>query len=141
MKRNECLDAVVGELRAAGIRDIEYANGGKHLQVRWQVSGRSRRVVTVPVSPSDHRAVANTRADVRRLLRADGMLVIPSPAKETSPPKPDRFTELERRVGALERTLARLVQVMTDGPSVLDEERNENGSTDFLQVRPLTKGV
>ena len=33
MKRNECLDAALNELGAAGIRDVEKSFGGKHLQI------------------------------------------------------------------------------------------------------------
>jgi hypothetical protein len=46
-------------------------------------------------SPSDYRAISNTRADVRRMLRADGMLVDRAPPR----PKPlDRVSRLEQRI-------------------------------------------
>ena len=100
--RNACLDAALGELNAAGIRDVAHARGGKHLQIRWQVNGATR-FYSLPGTPSDHRSVANTRADVRRLLRADGFLVDREPAK----PQPlDRMSRLEQRVAAVELELA-----------------------------------
>jgi hypothetical protein len=34
--RNECLTAVVDELKAAGIGDYQIARGSKHLQIRWR---------------------------------------------------------------------------------------------------------
>lgn len=100
--RNECLHAALGELHAAGIRDVTHARGGKHWQIRWQVNGTTR-FYSLPGTPSDHRSIANTRADVRRLLRADGMLVDRAPAK----PRPlDRMSRLEQRVAAVELELA-----------------------------------
>jgi hypothetical protein len=56
------------------------------------VNGRPLRFYTLPGTPSDHRAEQNTRAGVRRLLREDG--------------SPDRLTQLEQRVTALEQQLA-----------------------------------
>jgi hypothetical protein len=71
--RNPCLDAALAELEAVGVRDYQLARGGKHLQLRWSVAGQLRMLV-VPVTPGDHRADRNTRAEVRRLLRHDGLL-------------------------------------------------------------------
>jgi hypothetical protein len=112
MKKNSCLQAALDELDAAGIRDIARAHGGKHLQLRWRVNGHGvERMYAVPATPSDHRAAANTRADIRRMLREDGLLVTaprlvpPVPTKQ-----PDRVALLERRVAALERTIATLTK-------------------------------
>ena len=108
MKTNPCLQAALGELEAAGIRDIETVHGGKHPQIRWRMNGHGLRVFSVPGSPSDWRSPRNVRANVRRILRADGVLP-PPPPKPPAPPKPpDRIAELERRVGALEQELERL---------------------------------
>jgi hypothetical protein len=58
---------------------------------------------TMPVTPSDHRAAANTRADIRKMLREDGFLIDREPAK----PKPlDRMGRLEQRLAAVELELA-----------------------------------
>ena len=42
--RNPCLDAALEEFEAAGVRDVQQVRGGKHLQLRWQVSGQAARV-------------------------------------------------------------------------------------------------
>ena len=96
--RNNCLDAALSELHAAGIRDVSHARGAKHWQIRWGAYGTTR-VYSLPGTPSDYRSVANVRADVRRMLREDGMLVDREPAK----PRPlDRVGRLEQRLAALE---------------------------------------
>jgi hypothetical protein len=104
--KNECLEIALRELEAVGVRDIDQAHGSKHLQLRWRVNGRDTRVYTLPCTPSDVRSSHNVRADIRRLLREDGV--------QTATPKspvvkqPDRFTLLERRVAALERDALRV---------------------------------
>jgi hypothetical protein len=77
MRRNQCLDVALAELEAVGIRNYELAHGSKHLQLRWSVGGRSMRMLTIPFSPGDWRSLWNTRSDIRRLLRLDGMLDMP----------------------------------------------------------------
>jgi hypothetical protein len=77
--RNDCLDAAVGELEQAGIRDYEVAHGGKHIQLRWHAGDHRRlRIAFIATTPSDHRSPQNTRRDVRRLLRLDNMLAVPA---------------------------------------------------------------
>ena len=103
--RNPCLEAALKELDAAGVRDVVQASGGKHVQLRWQVDGHGLRIYSLPKTASDWRAVHNTRAGIRRLLREDGMLVEPeraAPPAAPPAPKVDRITELERRLQALE---------------------------------------
>jgi hypothetical protein len=77
------------------------------------------RIYSVPCSPSDWRSPHNARAQVRRLLREDGILAAPErPASPATPPssahKPDRIAELERRVQALEN-LVRTIQSAKGG--------------------------
>jgi hypothetical protein len=62
-------DAIV-TLRKHGLTPT-VSNGGKHLKVRWVDQGR-RYTLIVPASPSDYRTRANSRAILRRLLRANG---------------------------------------------------------------------
>jgi hypothetical protein len=108
MKTNPCLQAALGELEAAGIRDVVVVPGGKHPQIRWKVNGHALRVFTVAGSPSDWRAPKNTRSDIRRALRADGVLTAPAPRPPQQPArKPDRIGDLERRVAVLEQELLR----------------------------------
>ena len=70
MKRNPCLAEVLRALDSAGVAPIVW-RGGKHVRVRWRNRQGEWRSYTVPLSPSDWRAVRNTRADLRRILRRD----------------------------------------------------------------------
>ncbi len=104
--KNECLEIALRELKAVGVRDIEQVRGGKHLQLRWRVNGHEARFYTLPCTPSDIRSSHNVRAEIRRLLREDG--VLSTTPKPPVPKQPDRFTILERRVAALERDVHQL---------------------------------
>ena len=74
MSSNSCLTAAIKELAKAGIHHPEIAHGGKHVQLRWATPRGERRVFAVPGTPSDWRSAENTRHDLRRILRDDGML-------------------------------------------------------------------
>src|SRR5215831_17692974 len=90
--RNACLDAALAELDAVGIRDYQLARGGKHLQLRWTVAGHTLRMLTIALTPSDWRSPQNTRSDLRKLLREDGLLEangVHPPVK----PKPDPWRQ------------------------------------------------
>jgi hypothetical protein len=102
--KNECLSAALQELSLAGVRDVERAYGGKHLQLRWRANG-TERMYSLPLTPSDVRSAANTRAQIRRILREDGMLLT-AERKPLAAKTPDRITLLERRVAQLEQVLA-----------------------------------
>jgi hypothetical protein len=62
--------------------------------------------MTVPGTPSDWRSAENTRHDLRRILREDGMLEETASPKTPPPRQPSRIELLERRVVELERRLA-----------------------------------
>jgi hypothetical protein len=100
--KNPCLEAALSELAKVGIRDVERSYGGKHLQIRFRING-TERMYSLPLTPSDVRSAANTRADIRRILREDGMLLM----AERKPPErmPSRIERLERRVDVLETEL------------------------------------
>jgi hypothetical protein len=107
--KNLCLAAALRELADAGVHNVIRSYGGKHIQLRWRANGRGERVYTVPVTPSDRRSHFNTRAAIRRLLRADGVITESvKPSQPVSAPPPDRFTLLEMRVRALELALEKL---------------------------------
>ena len=109
--RNPCLEIALRELEAVGIRDVEQVRGGKHWQLRWQVNEHGMRVYTIPGTPGDWRSPHNVRAEIRRMLREDGLLVTterPEPAPPSAAPKIDRVAELERRVAALEELVQSL---------------------------------
>lgn len=69
---NELLDTAVAELRAVGI-EPEVTHGGKHIRMRWDHNG-APRFHTVPLTPSDWRSPLNNKADLRAILRKDGLL-------------------------------------------------------------------
>jgi hypothetical protein len=106
--RNACLDVALRELAAAGIRDVVQAPGGKHWQIQWQANGECR-MYSLPVTPSDHRAAANTRAEIRRMLRADGFLVDqPKPVKVQPPSLQDEIRWLKAEIRNLKDRMAKL---------------------------------
>ncbi len=110
--RNPCLEIALRELEAVGIRDVERVRGGKHWQLRWQVNEHGLRIYTLSGTPSDWRSSHNVRAEIRRMLREDGLLAAPErPEGPTSAPTPklDRLAELERRMTMLE-DLVRTIQ-------------------------------
>jgi hypothetical protein len=72
MPKSECLDVVLRELRENNIKPA-VNSGGKHIAVSWYHNTESRRF-TCDISASDHRAIVNARADIRRILRRDGVL-------------------------------------------------------------------
>jgi hypothetical protein len=109
--KNPCLDAALDVLTACGIRNITRSVGSKHLQLRWRIDGHPERMVSLPVTPSDFRSAANTRAQVRHMLREDG--VITDPIRTPAPPPPTltrRVAMLEGLVATLRRELAELKQ-------------------------------
>ena len=108
---NDCLTATLDELAKVGIRAPTIARGGKHIQVRWTSPNREPRMMAVACTPSDVREAANTRRDVRRLLRRDGLL---NEASRPAAParQPSRIELLERRLAEVERRLAEDVPSM-----------------------------
>jgi hypothetical protein len=113
--RNACLDAALAELDAVGIRDYQLARGGKHLQLRWTVAG-VLRMLAIPNTASDWRSPANTRSDLRKLLRQDGLL-------ETNGASPKPAPDPEQWRKQLEELIRRLNQVPV--PDQVKAERSE----------------
>ena len=69
--RNEILKSALRELKIHGIKpDVWF--GGKHIRVAWEYQG-SPRSFTVPISASDYRSKANNKAQLKRILRQDGL--------------------------------------------------------------------
>jgi hypothetical protein len=104
------LEAALKELSLAGIRDVTQSFGSKHLQLRWQVNGSGMRLYSMAGTPSDVRAAANVRSDIRKILREDGML-LPAERRTPAPRPPDRITILERRIVDLEQRLGAMEQI------------------------------
>jgi hypothetical protein len=107
--KNACLDAATDELAAVGIRSTTVVHlGSGHTQVRWRYNGSEERFVNLASTPSDFRAPRNVRAEVRRLLKEDGLIT--DKAKVMAPVvKPGhRWAAAEGRIGLLEETIKRL---------------------------------
>lgn len=81
-RNNESLKTVLNELASVGIDDVKISEGGKHIKLKWDASGKTR-TFTVPNTSSDWRSPLNARRDLRRILREDGMIsapeVVPAP--------------------------------------------------------------
>lgn len=71
--KHEIVDVVTRELKAVGIKPtIEQTS--RHIAIRWIVAaGKEQRTIVTSCTPSDWRTRLNTRAEVRRYLRADGV--------------------------------------------------------------------
>jgi len=113
--RNACLDAALAELDAVGIRDYQLARGGKHLQLRWTAAG-VLRMLAIPNTASDWRSPANTRSDLRKILRADGLLETNGTSSKPAP-DPEQWRK------QLEELIRRLNQVPV--PVQIRAERGE----------------
>lgn len=87
----------------AGIHHPEIAHGGKHLQLRWTTPRGERRVFAVPDTPSDWRSAENTRHDLRRILRDDGMLETAA-APDFNEPTVNPYLPLEKSPAESELT-------------------------------------
>ena len=103
--RSPCTDAAIAELRAAGVYDYELVRGGKHWQAQWARKDGARRFYVLPGTPSDWRSARNVRADIRRLLKADGLISRRIRGRNNHRPVADLAQQLEE----LERTVAALV--------------------------------
>jgi hypothetical protein len=107
--RNEVVDTILKELEQHGLKPV-LLNGGKHHKIRW-VGPQGERTFVTSVSPSDVRTKLNARAQVRRMLRDDGVAlrVEPKPSilekAMAVQPAPDplgvRVAKLEAELNAL----------------------------------------
>lgn len=86
----EILQTALDELAAVGITPRK-TNGGKHIRLFWEHNGQERNM-TIPISPSDYRAAENSRSQIRRILRADGLLKEEEEATATVENLPARYT-------------------------------------------------
>jgi hypothetical protein len=63
MRKNECLDAITGELCAAGIA-YRVEQGKKHLKVNWMMNGRHEAEI-IPINGGfRYRSHKNSRANI-----------------------------------------------------------------------------
>ncbi len=83
MITNDCIEAVCAELRSVNIEPTVHT-GGKHATITWQFNGKERHY-SAPLTPSDWRAAKNSRTDIRKVLRNDGLLGDDSPEVGAAP--------------------------------------------------------
>lgn len=83
MITNDCIEAACAELRSVNIEPT-VRPAGKHAAVIWEHKGKERSYYTA-LTPSDRRAHLNVRADVRRILRQDGLLESDEALPEVGP--------------------------------------------------------
>jgi hypothetical protein len=89
------------EFELWGVKFQHCTRGSGHIELRWQVSPvKEVRTHIVAKTPSDHRWFLNERAAIRRMFRADGLVL-----KEQIVNKP--------KPGKLEKALAAPAQVIT----------------------------
>jgi hypothetical protein len=109
--KNDCLTAALAVLDEAGIRDREIAAGSKHPQIRFRINGAAALYVfSVPGTPGDHRSPANTRRDLKKMLRELGVIVVPE--RPEPPPQPVRQpSQLEIALREIEDLKKRMLAV------------------------------
>lgn len=73
MQAREIEENVIEYLNLCGLRQVGKIRRSKHTTVEWVQDG-IKRAVTFPSSPSDHRTLQNTMAQVRRMLKTTGTL-------------------------------------------------------------------
>ncbi|MCW2218749.1 hypothetical protein M2232_002281 [Bradyrhizobium japonicum] len=128
--QNELTEIAINELKAHGIRpQLRDTNGG-HIEIAWQVVPEKEvRKVVVAKTTSDWRSRMNTRADVRRLLRADNVSLKMSTDKPKKPEKlkveqalslpvevlpiPDQVAAMRGEMADLAELVVRLVKIVT----------------------------
>lgn len=116
MSGNEVTDKVLAELVEYGIKGA-VVERGKHLGVAWVWGGRTRTLFCSR-TPSDVRTWLNTRAELRRQLKADGVQpVTPEQRVRTlthalSAPKPAEAPD--SRVERLQSEVSTLLDMVSD---------------------------
>ncbi|MCK1446097.1 hypothetical protein IVB34_23295 [Bradyrhizobium sp. 2] len=128
--QNELTEIAINELKAHGIRpQLRDTNGG-HIEIAWQVvPEKDVRKIVVAKTTSDWRSRVNTRADVRRLLRADNVSLKMSTDRPKKPEKlkveqalslpvevlpiPDQVAAMRGEMADLAELVVRLVKIVT----------------------------
>lgn len=119
--KNAELAAAMFELHMVGVKP-QVERGSKHVKIRWEANGKQRTYVCGSTA-SDYRAALNVRADVRRLIRQDGLKAPENNVvsfrrimelPEVQEPLAERLARLEGEIGAL-------VDLLLDKPSTVGE--------------------
>ncbi|MHC2277344.1 hypothetical protein ACVME8_003955 [Bradyrhizobium diazoefficiens] len=113
---------LLNELKLHGVKGLTRDTNGGHIEIAWQVVPEKEvRRVFVAKTASDWRARMNTRAEVRKLLRADNVVLKaqnekpqkPKPlAKALELPQPDTVVPMPDQMKALRGELADLTELV-----------------------------
>lgn len=88
---NELTEIALNELKLHGVKGQTRDTNGGHIEIAWQVVPEKEvRRVIVAKTASDWRARMNTRAEVRKLLRADNVTL---KSQNDKPEKPKPLTK------------------------------------------------
>lgn len=138
MSMNPILNHAIFQLAEVGIRKPKVWKGGKHYRISWEHHGEYR-TLTVPLSPGDYRSQKNNAAQLKRILRADGLLK-KEPIKERGSvlDKPVTINnmngiplvppELIKRIEALEKDMVAMLDLIL-------EERNKQATPPVKVIR------
>ncbi|MGY8677285.1 hypothetical protein Q2941_05635 [Bradyrhizobium sp. UFLA05-153] len=134
---NELTEIALNELKLHGVKGHTRDTNGGHIEIAWQVVPEKEvRRVFVAKTASDWRARMNTRAEVRKLLRADNVTLKSQNEKQPQKPKPltkalelpqpdaviplpDQFKALRGEVADLTELVLRLTKIATGMREVL----------------------
>ncbi|MEY9235431.1 hypothetical protein ABIF78_007754 [Bradyrhizobium japonicum] len=128
--RNELTDIAMDELKAHGVRGHLRDTNGGHIEISWQVVPEKEvRRIIVAKTTSDWRSRMNTRAEVRRHLRADNVTLKMTQAKPKKAatlkieqalslpqeiiPIPDQVAAVRSEIGDLAELVMRLTKIVT----------------------------
>jgi Rha family phage regulatory protein len=84
--KNPCVEAAMVELTACGITPL-VRHTGKHVALVWSRGDGVERTFVTSATPSDFRAPLNSRTEIRRMLREDGLIVTESAALAGDKPR------------------------------------------------------
>lgn len=124
---NELQQIAMNELKLHGIKPTMRPNGSGHIEIVWRaVPEKQERVVVVARTPGDWRARMNTRAEVRRYLKADNVQLVVQNKPRTKAkaqlqdainlpaeiiPIPDQLTALRGEIADLSEMLIKVLKV------------------------------
>ncbi len=104
---------LVRELTRFGINPHMEQTNGNHVRIEWEIGGKAQSILTAN-SPSDHRAILNARARIRRQLRAAG--VYHHQQRHARPSETEDAYTLAERVEQLELDVITLLDMIQQGP-------------------------
>ena len=109
--------AVATEIERYGVKPVIEPTKNGHIRFRWQTKGQKFELISAG-SPSDHRAMDNNRALVRKYMKQAGVEPAPPSQKSALDDRIARLekvcTELSRSVEAIQRNVDTVLDLVTD---------------------------